>query len=132
VETDPRDLPGTDDHVRLVHPHGDAHVAFGVYRVGDLASFSRASVGAHASIAAAYIEEVKADPTIPTLCRGCHVEALVDGAGEVLHSLRGVILEEIAKREARDGYRLGVLRAWRHIGEDCEAAEARIDCDHTP
>jgi len=128
VERDPRDQPGTDDHVRLAHPHGRAVVKVAVYLAGDFGTYVRAATVAHASLSARYLFGVKRDPSLPALCRGAHVEILVGGTADLPHVMRGPLAAEIAKVEARVGRPAGLLRAWRHYGPDCEAAEADTSC----
>lgn len=120
---DPRDAPGTDDHTRLMHPHGAAIAALSSYTEADLADYVLASVAAHTQLSADYLAlcaHLRVQP-LP-LCRGAHVERIVD-VRDLPHGARHVAMSAMARGQ-------GVLRAWRHLGLDCEEAEARTACEH--
>lgn len=119
---DPRDEPGTDDHDRLVHPHGNALWFPWPYIDGDLAARVLASVDAHAVLSVDYLVHAARRP-LPPLCRDAHVETLA-GVNDLPHAMREAVAGALAELERDAGKRYGLLRVWRHFGLDCEAAEA--------
>lgn len=119
---DPRDDPGTDDHDRLVHPHGNALWFPWPYIVDDLPGYVLASVAAHAALSADYLAHAARRP-LPPLCRDAHVEILA-GVNDLPHAMRGKVAGMLAEFERDAGKSYGLLRVWRHFGLDCDAAEA--------
>lgn len=124
IHRDPRDAPGTDDHDALFHPHGDALFYPWPFILGDLTCYVEASTAAHTHLAARYLELAEHEP-MPPLCRGAHVETLTRGVEELPHAMRAEVQHALDVLERQTGCRLGLLRAWRHLGEDCQAAEAQ-------
>jgi hypothetical protein len=124
---DPRDMPGTDDHILLVHPHGDAVIGVGLYFTDDPQSYVRAALQAHEAISDGYLNLPEME-TLPPLCGEAHVEILRRGIDELPHSLRDTHRTVLEEAEAMTGRPVGLLRVWRHVGLDCEAAEANRSC----
>jgi hypothetical protein len=127
---DPRDAPGTDDHVHLLHPHGLAMFHPWPYLADDLPSYTLATIAAHRAISTRYLVICTENPAtrLPPLCRTTHVETLPAGVADLPHSMREGIAGIVAELERDSGARVALLRAWRHFGEDCEGAEADRDC----
>jgi hypothetical protein len=119
---DPRDEPGTDDHDRLIHPHGNALWFPWPYAVDDFPSYRRACETAHRALSADYLVHAAREP-LPLLCRLPHGEILTDGVNELPHSMRELCTAALAAVEQTTGKRYGLLRVWRHFG-DCDVAEA--------
>lgn len=120
---DPRDAPGTDDHNRLWHPHGDAVYAPWPYFLDDFPSYVLAGVAAHRFLSERYLGNLR-DGAQPPLCATTHTRALT-GVEDLPHSLRTGATALLAEIERETGRRAGLLQAWRHLGLDCEAAERR-------
>lgn len=124
---DPRDLPGTDDHARLMHPHGDALTIVGFYRKRDLMSWAAAAVDAHTLLSTGYLRKcAQADVQPEPLCDATHAEIVLN-VEDLPHSLRPACARFLGAANEQ-GLQVGILRAWRHFGLDCEAAEASMVC----
>jgi CDGSH-type Zn-finger protein len=127
---DPRDRPGTDDHVRLVHPHGSSFSVVGVYRRDDLTDYVDMATEAHRVISSAYLVACGRAGYLPKpLCDGLHAEIVVS-VDDLPHGNRPGARAQLAAAQAQEGVPMGLLRVWRHIGTDCEAAEREIACEH--
>lgn len=127
---DPRDEPGTDDHDRLIHPHGNALWFPWPYAVDDYAAYVRACETAHRALSADYLRHVSRGylehpgrPPLPLLCRCAHSEILAGGIGDLPHSMRELCTAALAAIGQTTGKRYGLARVWRHFG-DCDVAEA--------
>jgi hypothetical protein len=120
---DPRDEPGTDDHERLMHPHGNATWFPWPYVTGDLASYVHAATAAHRALSRDYLKHAESE-TLPPLCGGTHSEILLGGVNDLPHTMRPTCRGALDAIGRLSGRRYGLLRVWRHFGLDCDAAEA--------
>lgn len=127
---DPRDAPGTDDHVRLVHPHGSAFCLVGPYRADDLEDYARAVASAHSMIVLLYVTTYLGAGLLPRPVCGVHHAEPIRDVTDLPHGNRAGVLRQVREAEASAGGPVGLVRVWRHLGVDCEEAELTISCEH--